>query len=236
MPHSRMRTLIAKNTTQSVLTAPQVTSWWDVDMTAVIEHRRAHKADFQAEGVNLTITAYLVQATIDGLRKVPAANSSWSDEGVIIKRYYSIGIAVAIPMDEHGLGGLIVPVIKNAGDLSLLGLARAVNDLAQRARKNQLTAGDLQGGTFSISNYGTSGSRFQTPIITGNQAGILGVGASEKPPVLISQGSPLEASLSDRLAFGPMLTLGFTFDHRILDGATADAFCAAAKETLENWR
>ncbi len=236
VPHSRMRTLIARNTVQAAFTIPQVTTWWDVNMTAVIEHRRAHKAAFAAEAANLTITAYLVQAAIAGLRAVPSANSSWTDEGVLIKHYYNIGVAVALPPDDHGLGGLLVPVIKAAGDLSLLGLARAVNDLAQRARNNQLTGADLLGGTFSLSNYGTSGSRFQTPIITGNQAGILGVGAIERRPVLVSRGGPLDARLDDQVAFPPMLTLGFTYDHRILDGATADAYCAAVKDALEKYR
>ena len=236
VPHSRMRSMIARNTVQSAFTIPQVTTWWDVDMTAVIEHRRQHKASFAAEGANLTITAYLVHAAIAGLRAVPAANSSWSEEGILLKHHYHIGVAVALPQDEHGLGGLIVPVIKNAGDLSLLGLARAINDLAQRARQNQLAAVDLLGGTFSVSNYGTSGSRFQTPIITGNQAGVLGVGAIQRQPVLISQGSPLEARLDDHVAFLPILTLGFTYDHRILDGATADAYCAAVKGALEKYR
>jgi 2-oxoglutarate dehydrogenase E2 component (dihydrolipoamide succinyltransferase) len=116
-----------------------------------------------------------------------------------------------------------------------MGLARAINDLAQRARSNKLTAEDLQGGTFSVTNYGTSGSRFQTPVIVNGQAGILGVGAIEKRPVVISHGRPLDANLGDSLAFVPMLTLGFSYDHRILDGATADAYCAAVKDRLENW-
>ena len=236
VPHSRMRTLVARNTVQSAFSIPHVTTMWDVNMTAVIEHRKAHKAEFAASGINLTITAYLVQAAIAGLKAVPAANSVWSDEGVTLKHYFNIGLAVALPADEHGMGGLIVPVIKNAGDLSLMGVARAVNDLAQRARSNALKVDELQGGTFSITNYGTSGSRFQTPVIAGNQAGILGVGAVEKRAVVISSGSPLEANLGDRLAFLPMMTLGFSYDHRILDGATADAFCAAVKDALENWR
>jgi 2-oxoisovalerate dehydrogenase E2 component (dihydrolipoyl transacylase) len=236
VPHTRMRSLIAKNTVQAAFTIPHVTTMWDVNMSAVLEHRQAHKAEYAAEGVNLTVTAYLVQAAIAGLRAVPAANATWTDEGVILKRYYNVGVAVALPMDPHGMGGLIVPVIKNAGDLSLLGLARAINDLAQRARVNKLTAEDLQDGTFSVSNYGTSGSRFQTPVIVTGQAGILGVGAIEKRPVVISQGSPLDANRGDYLTFQPMLTLGFSYDHRILDGATADAFCAAVKKALEDWK
>jgi 2-oxoisovalerate dehydrogenase E2 component (dihydrolipoyl transacylase) len=236
IPHSRMRQLVAQNTSKSLFTAPHVTSMWDVDMSAVIAHRKAKKNEFAAAGVNLTITAYLVQAIIAGLQAVPAANAAWSEEGVIIKRYYNIGMAVAVPADKNGLGGLIVPVIKNAGDLNLLGLARAVNDLAERARANKLTGEDLQGGTFTLTNYGTSGSRFQTPIIVQPQVGILGTGAIEKRPVVVSNGSPLEANLGDYLTFKPMMTLGFSYDHRVLDGATADAFCAAVKAVLERWQ
>lgn len=232
--HSRMRSAVARTVTTSSFTAPHVTTMWDVNMAAVMAHRKAHRKEFAAQGVNLTLTAYFVQAVIEGLKAVPAANASYTDEGVIIKRYYNIGMAVALPPDQYGLGGLIVPVIKNAGDLNLLGLARAVNDLAERARDNQLRPDDLTEGTFSLTNYGTSGSRFQTPIIVQPQVGILGVGAVEKRPVVVSQGHPLEANTGDYLAFLPMVTLGFSYDHRVLDGATADAFCAAVKNTLEN--
>jgi 2-oxoisovalerate dehydrogenase E2 component (dihydrolipoyl transacylase) len=237
IPHTRMRTLIARNTVQAAFSIPHVTTWWDVNMSAVLEHRRANKSEFAIGGVNLTVTAYLVQAVTTALKAVPAANSSWTDEGVIIKRYYNVGIAVALPADpKSGLGGLIVPIIKNADNLSLVGVARAVNDVAQRARANNLKADELQGGTFTITNYGTSGSRFQTPIIGGNEAGILGVGAIEKRPVIVSNGHPLDPNVGDSLVFLPVLTLGFSYDHRILDGATADAFCAKVKEALEGWK
>lgn len=236
IPHTRMRQLVAQNTSKSLFTAPHVTTMWDVDMSNVIAHRKAKKNEFAAAGVNLTITAYLVQAIIAGLQAVPAANATWTDDGVIIKRYYHIGMAVAVPADKNGMGGLIVPVIKNAGDLNLLGLARAVNDLAERARANKLTAEDLQGGTFTLTNYGTSGSRFQTPIIVQPQVGILGTGAIEKRPVVVSNGSPLDANMGDYLTFKPLMTLGFSYDHRVLDGATADAFCAAVKKALEEWK
>ncbi|MFZ1402251.1 MAG: 2-oxo acid dehydrogenase subunit E2, partial [Anaerolineae bacterium] len=234
--HNRMRQLVARNTTQAAFSIPHVTTMWDVNMVAVLEHRKAHKAEFAAAGANLTVTAYLIQAILAGLKAVPAANSTWTDDGLIIKRAYHIGMAVALPADSYGVGGLIVPVIKNAGDLNLLGVARAVNDVAERARKNQLRADEMQGGTFTLTNYGTSGSRFQTPVIVNGQAGILGVGAIEKRPVVVSKGSPLEASAGDYLAFLPMTTLGFSYDHRILDGATADAFCAAVKAALEEWQ
>ena len=233
--HSRMRSAIAKNTTASLFTAPHVTTMWDVNMAAVLAHRKANKKEFAAAGVNLTVTAYFIAAIVDALRAVPAANATWTDEGVIIKRYYNIGMAAALPMDANGLGGLIVPVIKNAGDLNLMGIARQVNELAEKARAGKLTGEDLADGTFTLSNYGTSGSRFQTPVIVQPQVGILGVGAIEKRPVVVSQGHPLEANTGDYMAFLPMTTLGFSYDHRVLDGATADAFCAAVKEALESW-
>jgi len=231
-----MRQAIARNTSQSIFTAPHVTTMWDVDMTAVLAHRKANKKEFEKAGVNLTVTAYLIEGAIAGLRAVPAANASWTDEGVIIKRYYNIGMATSLPMDANGMGGLIVPVIKNAGDLNLIGIARAVNELAEKARANKLTNEELQGGTFTLSNYGTSGSRFQTPVIVQPQVGILGTGAIEKRPVVVSNGSPLDANMGDYLTFKPMMTLGFSYDHRVLDGATADAYCAAVKKALENWK
>ena len=233
---NRMRQLIAKNTLESQQSAPQLTTMWDVDMSAVLAHRKANKAAFAKDGVNLTVTAYLMMATVAGLRSVPAANATWTDEGILIKRYYNVGMAAALPMDQHGIGGLIVPVVKNAGDLNLLGMARAVNELAEKSRSNALTATDLQGATFTLTNYGTSGSRFQTPIINQPQSGILGVGAIEKRPIVVSNGHPLVANSGDYLIFKPMTTLGFTYDHRVLDGASADAYCAAVKNELENWK
>lgn len=235
VPHTRMRKLVAQNTARSAFTAPHVTTMWDVDMSAVLAHRRAHKDEYARRGVNLTVTAYLVKAMVAGVRAVPAANATWTDEGIIIKRRVHVGMAVALPPDEYGLGGLIVPVIRDVEDLSLEGIARRVNDLAQRARAGQLKAEELQGGTITLTNYGTSGSRFQTPIIVQPQVAILGVGAIEKRPVVISRGHPLEPNPGDSLAFLPMTTLALSYDHRVLDGATADAFCKAVKDALENW-
>jgi len=232
---SHMRQLVAKNTVESAFTAPHATTMWDLDMSAVLAHRAVNKQEFAAAGVKLTVTPYLIAAIVAGLRAVPAANSTWTGEGVIIKRTYNIGMAVALPMDKYGMGGLIVPVIKNAGDLNLMGLAKAVNDLAERARHNKLSVDELQGGTFTLSNYGVSGSRFQTPVIVQPQVGILGVGNIEKRPVVVSQGHPLDPNRGDYMAFRPMTTLGFSYDHRVLDGATADAFCAAVKDSLESW-
>jgi pyruvate/2-oxoglutarate dehydrogenase complex dihydrolipoamide acyltransferase (E2) component len=236
VPHSRMRSAVARTTTQSAFTAPHVTTFWDVDMTAVLEHRKAHKKEYADAGVNLTVTAYIVESIVAGLKAVPAANASWTDEGVLIKRYYNIGLAVALPADKYGMGGLIVPVIKNAGDLNLQGIARAVGELAEKARQNKLRSDDLQDGAFTLTNYGTSGSRAQTPIIVQPQVGILGTGAIEKRAVVVSNGSPLEANLGDYLSFKPMMTLALSYDHRVLDGATADAFCAAVKKALESYK
>ena len=236
VPHSRIRQIIAKNMVQSAFTAPHVTTLWDVNMATVIAHRTAHKKEFAAAGVNLTLTAYLVQAIVAGLKAVPAANASWSEEGVIIRRNYNVGMAVALPPDQYGLGGLIVPVIHNADDLNLQGIARRVNELAEKARANKLAPQDLQGGTFTLTNYGTGGSTFQTPVILQPQVGILGVGAIEKRPIVVSQGHPLEANTGDYLTFAPMTTLGFSYDHRVMDGASADAFCAAVKQALEGWK
>ena len=126
--------------------------------------------------------------------------------------------------------------MKQVQNLSLKGIAAQINDLSERARNKRLKPEEVRGGTFTLTNYGTSGSVFQTPIIHQGQAGILGTGAIEKRPVVVSNGSPLDANLGDYLTFKPMMTLALTFDHRVLDGATADAFCVAVKKTLEGWQ
>lgn len=235
VPHSRMRQIIAKNMVQSAFTAPHVTTVHTVDMTAVTSHYQAHKAEFAQQNVRLTLTAYIVAAVVDGLKAVPAANGEWTEEGLILKDNFNIGMAVALPADETGVGGLIVPVIRNAGDLNLTGIARQVADLAVRARDSKLTSADLQGGTFTLTNYGTSGSLFQTPVIFQPQVAILGTGAIEKRPVVVSRGKPYEALVDDYLAFHPMMDIALSYDHRVLDGASADAFCVAVKQALEGW-
>jgi 2-oxoglutarate dehydrogenase E2 component (dihydrolipoamide succinyltransferase) len=161
---------------------------------------------------------------------VPEANSSFNEESLLVHRHIHIGMAVAIP------DGLIVPVIRDADEKSLLGLARAVNDLAERARAKRLSPDDVQGGTFTLTNHGTAGSLLATPIINQPQAGILGVGAIQKRPVVISRGSSLLPGPDDYLAIRPMAYLSFTFDHRILDGAGADTFLAAVKAYLEQYQ
>ena len=235
VPHSRMRQIIARNMVQSAFTAPHVTTVHSVDMGTVTGHYQAHKAEFARQGVRLTLTAYIVAAVVEGLKAVPAANAEWAEEGLRVKNSYNIGMAVALPADATGVGGLIVPVIHDAGDMNLLGIARQVADLALRARENKLTPADTQGGTFTLTNYGTSGSLFQTPVILQPQVAILGTGAIEKRPVVVSSGKPYEASVDDYLAFRPMMELALSYDHRVLDGASADAFCGAVKRELESW-
>jgi 2-oxoglutarate dehydrogenase dihydrolipoamide succinyltransferase (E2 component) len=222
VPLSKMRRRIAEHMVESKLKiAPHVTTVFEADMSAISAHRKANKDEMGRRGINLTFTAYFVAAIADALRKHPMVNSSWIDEGVLLRPDVNVGMAVAI--DE----GLIVPVIKHADEKSLAGIARDVNDLANRARAGQLNPDDIQGGTFTITNHGVSGSLFATPIINQPQTGILGVGAMQKRVVVLE---------NDAMAIRPMIYITLTFDHRILDGAAADFFVAEIKNTLENWQ
>ena len=229
IPLSRMRRLIAEHMVQSKRTAPHVTTVFDCDLTAVVRHRYAHVDAFAGDGVNLTFTPYFVAAVVSALKLHPLANSAWSDEGIVLKRAINVGMATAIA------DGLVVPVIKNADSLNLLGLTRTINDLAQRARAGQLKPDELQGGTFTLTNHGASGSLFATPIINQPQTGILGVGKIHKAPVVISQGHPLLSDATDAIAIRAIAYLSFTFDHRLLDGVTADAFVRSIKAHLQSW-
>ncbi len=211
-----MRRSIAEHMVRSKQTAPHVTTIHELDMTRVIEHMKAHEAEFAKQGVKLTYTPYFVQAAVYALKAVPMVNALFTDQGIVMRKNVNIGIAVAI--DD----GLIVPVVKNADDKSLLGLARTVNDLAQRAREKKLSPEEVQGGTFTITNYGIFGSLFGTPIINQPQSAILGVGAIQKRVVVIN----------DAIAIRPMVYLGLTFDHRLLDGAIGDQFMNKFKELL----
>jgi pyruvate/2-oxoglutarate dehydrogenase complex dihydrolipoamide acyltransferase (E2) component len=229
VPHTRLRKLIAEHMLASRRTSPHVSTVMEADMSAVVAHRAAHKAAFAAKGVALTFTPYFIQAIVAALKAVPQANAVYRDDGLLLKRRYHIGMATAI--DD----GLVVPVIRDADELSLQGLARAVNDLAQRARAGQLKPDEIQGSTFTLTNHGVSGSLFAMPIINQPNAGILGVGAIQKRPVVISRGHPVEPSGEDYLAIRPMVYLSFTFDHRVLDGASGDAFVGTVKRVLEGW-
>ncbi len=218
--HTAIRKSIAEHMVMSKHTSPHVLTVMEADMSRVAKHRSANKEIFARDGVNLTFTAYFMMAIVAGLKKYPQVNSSWSDEGLLVHKAVNIGMATSLGED-----GLIVPVIKGADNLSLLAMARTVNDLANRARTKKLQPDDVKGGTFTLTNHGVSGSLFAFPVINQPQCGILGVGAMQKRVVVID----------DAIAIRPMVYLSFVFDHRILDGASADWFLAQVKETLENW-
>ncbi|MFN2280243.1 MAG: dihydrolipoamide acetyltransferase family protein [Anaerolineales bacterium] len=217
---SPVRRSIAKHMVESKRTSPHVSTFMEVDMSQVTAHRGANKEVFAEKGSKLTFTAYFVSAIIEALKAYPLVNSSWSDEGIILHEEINVGMAVSL-----GDEGLIVPVIKQANDLSLFEVSQAVNDLAERARSKKLEPDEVRGGTFTITNHGTSRSLFATPIINQPQCGILGTGAIQKRPVVVE----------DQIVIRPMVYLGLTFDHRILDGAVADHFLGKVKTTLEEW-
>jgi 2-oxoglutarate dehydrogenase E2 component (dihydrolipoamide succinyltransferase) len=219
LPLSSIRRSIAEHMVRSKHTSPHVTTIFDLDLTAVAAHRVDHKYQFARDRAKLTFTVYVMAAIIQSLKAHPMVNSSWTDAGIELKKDINIGMATAIP------DGLIVPVIKNADGLSLLGLARAVNDLAERARISQLNPDEVQGGTFTLTNHGVSGSLFASPIINQPQCAILSMGKIEKRVKVID----------DAIAIRLMTYAGLTFDHRILDGASADAFMNTFKDLMENW-
>ncbi len=225
LPLSTLRKQIAEHMLRSKHTSPHVTTIMEVDLGRVSAHRQANKEAFARDNANLTFTAYFVAAAVAALKAFPLVNSSWTDAGIQLHQEINIGVATSL-----GEAGLIVPVIKRTDSLSLLGIARAVNDLANRARLRQLIPDEVHGGTFTITNHGISGSLFATPIINQPQCAILGVGAIQKRPVVIS-----DKTLGDVIAIRTMVYLGLTFDHRILDGASADQFLSKVVETLRDW-
>ncbi|PWB52229.1 MAG: 2-oxo acid dehydrogenase subunit E2 [Anaerolineales bacterium] len=224
-PQTPIRKAIAEHMVMSKQVAPHVSTIMEVDMTRVVAHRAANKEAYSAQEVNLTFTAYFVLASVAALKAYPLVNSSWSEEGV--RLFNDINIGMAVSMGEEGL---IVPVIRGADNLSLLGVARIVNDLAAKARSHKLQTDEVKGGTFTITNHGVTGSLFATPIINQPQCAILGVGAIQKHPVVLSL-----PELGDVIAIRPMMYLSLTFDHRIIDGAIADYFLARVVETLRDW-
>lgn len=225
VPLNGMRRAIAEHMVRSKHTSPHVTTVFEVDMAAVLAHRAAHKDAYAKQGVNLTLTAYFAAATVEALRAVPYLNARWTDDGIFLHNVQNIGMAVAL--NE----GLIVPVIKNAGDLNLLGLARLINDLANRARNKQLKPDEVKDGTFTITNHGVSGSLVAMPIINQPQVGILGVGMLEKRVKVIT-----DSFGNDSIAIRPCVYVSLTFDHRVVDGATGDAFLGKVKQVLEGWK
>jgi len=219
-PMSAMRSRIAEHMVASRRTSAHVTTIHKVDMTKVARMRDRHKADFQSRyGMSLTYLPFVVRATVVGLRTYPLLNAAIEGNNIIYHNEVNIGIAVALE------NGLIVPVIRLADEKNVLGLQRSIVDLATRARSRQLKPDEVQGGTFSISNFGGFGSVIATPIINQPQVAILGVGAVEKAPVVID----------DAIAIRSVMYLSLSFDHRLIDGALADQFTAKVKQVLEHW-
>jgi len=224
-PMSKMRSLISDHMVLSRHTSAHVTSFFEVDLTRVARIRAAKRAEFEAaNGQKLTFLPFIIRAVIDGLKAYPAVNASVAGHNVIYRKQYNIGIAVALEW------GLIVPVIKRADELSLVGLTRALNDLAGRARAKRLQPEEVQEGTFTITNPGVFGSLMGTPIINQPQVAIMGVGAIEKRPKVIA-GPDGE----DTIAVRTCSYFSLSFDHRLIDGALADQFLAFVKKQLETY-
>ncbi len=219
-PLSTMRSRIAEHMLASRRTSAHVTTIHKVDMTKVARMRENHKAAFQSNyGMSLTFLPFVVRATVVGLRTYPLLNASLEGNNIIYHNEINIGIAVALE------NGLIVPVIRQADEKNVLGLQRSIVDLATRARSRQLKPDEVQGGTFSVTNFGSFGSVIATPIINQPQVAILGVGAVEKTPVVID----------DAIAIRSVMYLSLSFDHRLVDGALADQFTGKVKQVLEGW-
>jgi 2-oxoglutarate dehydrogenase E2 component (dihydrolipoamide succinyltransferase) len=226
VPHSAMRKRIAAHMVESLLhTAPHVTTVFEADMTAVLAHRKRHQEDFTRRGAPLTVTAYFVAAAVAAIRAVPEANARWSDDALEIFDRIEIGIATALED-----GGLIVPVLRDAGSLDLFGTAQRLATLVARAREGKLQPADVRGGTFTISNHGVSGSLLATPIVINQpQSSILGIGKLQKRPVVI------EEQGAERIVVRPLCYVTLTIDHRVMDGQQANRFLAAFTSALESW-
>jgi pyruvate dehydrogenase E2 component (dihydrolipoamide acetyltransferase) len=226
-PMSAMRKGIAEHMRRSLDTAAHVTTTFEVDLSKVVAIREGLKREYeQRHGVKLTYLAFIARATVDAIGKWPWMNAELRGDSIVVKNYVNLGIAVAL----EGGKGLIVPVVKNAEDLNLLGMARAIQDVADRARTKKLVPDDVQGGTFTITNPGGYGAIHGTPIISQPQVGILDVEAMVKRPVVIED----EAG-QDAIAIRPMMNLCLAYDHRLVDGAYAAQFMRDLKTNLQTW-
>ena len=216
---SVMRKRIAEHMVVSKKTSAHVHSVFEVNFGRIAKIRDAKKAEFERAGAKLTYMSFIIKAAIDALRAVPIVNASIDGDNIVYHQDINVGIAVALDW------GLIVPVIKKADEKNLVGLSRAVIDLANRARGKQLKPDEVQGGTFTITNPGVFGALFGMPIISQPQVAILGIGNVEKRPVVVD----------DAIAIRPMAYLTLGYDHRVIDGAVADEFMSIIKKSLENW-
>jgi 2-oxoglutarate dehydrogenase E2 component (dihydrolipoamide succinyltransferase) len=225
IPMDRIRKLIAEHMVMSKRTSPHVTSFIDADVTRLILWRNTIKEKFlAAEGQKLTLTPIFIDAAARALNEFPMINISVDGDNIIKKKNINIGMATALPD-----GNLIVPVIKNANERNLTGLAKAVNDLAERARNNKLRPDEITGGTFTVTNYGSYDNLAGTPIINQPQAAILGTGAVRKTPAVI------ETPDGDMIAIRHIMILSLSYDHRVIDGALAGKFLHKIKGILENY-
>jgi 2-oxoglutarate dehydrogenase E2 component (dihydrolipoamide succinyltransferase) len=223
-PMTKIRVLTSDHMVAARRTAAHVTSFFEIDLTRVNRLRQKARAQFEAEtGQKLTYLPYIISAVVDSLKQYPVLNAAVSGTSIIYRKQLNLGIAVALDW------GLIVPVIKNANDLSLSGLTKSLNDLAERARTKRLKPDEVQGATFTITNPGVFGSLAGTPIIPLGTSAILGLGAIEKRPKVIT-GPDGE----DTIAIRTCAYFSLSFDHRIVDGADADRFLASLKKGLES--
>ena len=226
VPHTGVRRSIAKHMVQSVAVAPHVTTVFEADLSAIVAHREAHRAALEADGVNLTYTAYFIRASVAALEAVPEVNGRWHDDALELFDDCNIGVATALPQ-----GGLILPVIHRAQTLDLRATAERLQDLTQRARDGALSPNEVRHGTFSISNHGVSGSLIAAPIVIPQpQSAILGVGKLERRPVAREQGG------KEVVEVRPMCYVTLTIDHRVLDGFQANAFLTRWVAEIEGWR
>lgn len=221
----RMRKLIADHMVRSKHTSPHVTSFTEADVTNLVMWRNKVKKEFEKrEGTKITFTPLFIEAIVRCIKKFPLVNSSVDGNRIIVKKDINIGMATALPS-----GNLIVPVIRNADQLNLVGLAKQVNNLADSARNNKLKPEDIADGTFTLTNVGTFGSLMGTPIINQPQVAILAVGAIKKRPVVV------ETPHGDSIAIRHMMYLSMSYDHRIVDGSLGATFLTAVANELENF-
>ncbi len=224
-PMSKMRAIISDHMIASRRTSAHVTSWMEIDLTRVGRVRAAKRAAFEAQtGQKLTYLPFIISSVVKGIQKYPIMNSSVAGRDIIYRKPINIGVAVAVDW------GLLVPVIKNAQDLSIGGITKSLNDLAARARAKRLSPEEVQDGTFTITNPGVFGSLMGAPIINQPQVAILGVGAIEKRPKVITG-----VDGEDTIAIRTCCYFSISFDHRIIDGAVADQFLAYVKQTIEEF-
>ena len=224
-PHDRMRLAIAENMLNSVTVAPHVTAVFEADFSAIMAHRKKHKASFEREAANLTFTAYFVAACVAAMQASPTVNSRWHADRLDVYSDVNVGVGTAL-----GDKGLVVPVVARAQTLSLLGIAAKLTEQVGKARAGKLSPADVRGGTFTISNHGVSGSLFASPIIIAQpQSAILGVGKLEKRVVVREVGDV------DTIQIRPMCYVSLTIDHRVLDGHQTNLWLSRFVATLEEW-